>query len=498
MLRDYQIEAVNKVENAVKSGQKKIKIEMAVGTGRFYVLAAILRLDILNGMKALIITATKLECDQMERRIGKENLNIQYDICTYASVEGKIGASESYDLIIFNGIYYGEVQLNMISDKYPDVLYIGFTSVIEIGRRGMFEGIESTYSYSYTQALQDGYINRFNSEDRIIQFCIDILYQNGYSKIKPVNDNRLGDVEAELNGKKSLFEIRYYREKYVEKELIYKCVENLHSKRLANSINGIHFFLVMFCLVDESVKQRVKKELDITIWDISNIIYLCSNNSSLFDALGEITRYSITGIEESKVEEEINSEHPIQINDSLTIDRIKQFEKALKECPEGDENGADKQYEKLCFDIIKELFEPALGNFSAQRETKNRLFRMDLISTIKSEEGLWKFLKYFYRTNYIVFEFKNYSKNVSQNTIFITEKYLSAPALRNVAIIVSRHGFDKNASKVAISELHSRGYLIIDVTDEDLMVMLSKKQSGEKPEEIIQAKIDNLLMEIDI
>ena len=40
---------------------------------------------------------------------------------------------------------------------------------------------------------------------------------------------------------------------------------------------------------------------------------------------------------------------------------------------------------------------------------------------------------------------------ISQNRIYVTEKYLLPVALRNVAFIISRKGFDHNAAKAALS-----------------------------------------------
>ena len=96
-----------------------------------------------------------------------------------------------------------------------------------------------------------------------------------------------------------------------------------------------------------------------------------------------------------------------------------------------------------------------------------------------------------------MFEFKNYSEEISQNVICTTEKYLSALALRNVAFIISRQGFDTNAQKVAIRSLKEHGKLIVSLTDEDLIRMISIKRDGREPSGYLMDQINQLLMHID-
>ena len=73
-----------------------------------------------------------------------------------------------------------------------------------------------------------------------------------------------------------------------------------------------------------------------------------------------------------------------------------------------------------------------------QLETDDDLFIMDLICGIKGSKSFWRILIEHYNTRFIVFEYKNYSEELKQNNIVITEKYLFNSALRNVAIVISR------------------------------------------------------------
>ena len=82
---------------------------------------------------------------------------------------------------------------------------------------------------------------------------------------------------------------------------------------------------------------------------------------------------------------------------------------------------------------------------------------------MKGTTEFWRFLISFYQTRFVVFEYKNYREPISQNLIYITEKYLFPVALRNVALIIARKGFDSNAPKAALGYLRESGKLIISI-----------------------------------
>ena len=70
------------------------------------------------------------------------------------------------------------------------------------------------------------------------------------------------------------------------------------------------------------------------------------------------------------------------------------------------------------------MFSEDLKLFKTQEEVNNNLFRLDMICAIKDTQSpFWKRIKKYYKSEYIVFEFKNYQNGVDQNLIYITEKY---------------------------------------------------------------------------
>ena len=98
-----------------------------------------------------------------------------------------------------------------------------------------------------------------------------------------------------------------------------------------------------------------------------------------------------------------------------------------------------------------------------------------------------------FRTRYIIFEFKNYSKPITQNEIYSTEKYLFTTALRSVAFVIARAGADAGAYRAASGALREAGKLILLLSLQDLCEMLHVSDRAQDPEILLYQKLDELL-----
>ncbi len=100
--------------------------------------------------------------------------------------------------------------------------------------------------------------------------------------------------------------------------------------------------------------------------------------------------------------------------------------------------------------------------------------------------------------SYIVFEFKNYGKKITQREIYTTEKYLFGTALRKVAIIISRQGNDDHALQAAKGSLRESGKLILCLSDADLLEMAAiKLQGSDEPAVFLSNMLDRLLVHLE-
>ena len=265
--------------------------------------------------------------------------------------------------------------------------------------------------------------------------------------------------------------------------------------------------MIILSRIPSFQKDEVFKRYKIVVWDIENLVFYSKNSPALLKQLSQITYYPIDYIEGRSSEEaelaglsfastanEITSEAEKEI--ALTSDLIQR----LKDCKSGKKYSGN--YEDICEEIIRTLFETNYFNrLTKQHKTKDEHFRMDLIGSLKinqsNEESmhpLWQMLVQHYNSHFVVFEFKNYSKAIDQNLIYITEKYLFDAALRNVAFIISRKGFSESAKFAAEGCLKEHGKLIIDVTEEDLVKMLEAK--SDEAADYLLSKLEEFLMGI--
>lgn len=354
------------------------------------------------------------------------------------------------------------------------------------------------FKYNISNAINDGYAITKKEIDFLEDFFPVFLSQLGFEDIKLESKHRdyCIDMMATYDKKNYVFELKTYRSKNVSSSLIENAA-NVFS-RIVQRLESTSLIPIMVVAskVDKQLKEEIFNETQIEVWDISNLLYLCSNSQNLMQKLSLYIPFPIF---------DIKLEEPIQYCKEKRIDtelkpksQYEKFEKLLNQCKTGKIQNEDRKYEIICTKIIKYLFETEFFQMSTQHKTGDNLFRMDMICSLKGTTEFWKFLMQFFNTKFVIFEYKNYSEELPQNLIVITSKYLFPAALRNVAFIVSRYGLNKNAERIAISQIKDEKKLIVSLTDEDLLAMVALKEKGEEPSDYLLEKVENLLMSLSI
>ncbi|WP_270427164.1 DNA cytosine methyltransferase [Blautia massiliensis (ex Durand et al. 2017)] len=255
------------------------------------------------------------------------------------------------------------------------------------------------------------------------------------------------------------------------------------------------------CVVANLVSNETKRKYEEAklgyVWDIRNVLWLFEDYPELKNELISILNYSVENIEPERPEPFIFEESSQMENtdpESVADSYIAQ----LKVLETG--SAAFKKYEELCVSILKYILGEYLTLWEQQKTTEENLYRFDMCCKIKNgvtQDFFDTICKYF-STKYIVFEFKNYEKPITQREIYTTEKYLYEKALRKVAIIISRKGADKHAKMAARGSLRESGKLIICLSDEDLKAMLQIKKEGEKTTGgYLEDILDDMLMRLE-
>lgn len=352
------------------------------------------------------------------------------------------------------------------------------------------------FEYNISDAIKDGYFTPKKEQDFTEDFFSSLLSNMGFNNIEFEKKHKKYrvDIEANYNNKNYIFEIKTYRSKYVSSTLIENAAYIFMGITKNIDKKDIIPILVVASIVDKEIKEKIFNETKIEVWDISNLLYLCTNSTMLLQKLSSCISFPISNIKPEKTL--LYNKEKASISEPKYESQYQKFEALLNECKPGKEY--DKKYEEICTDIVKYLFETEFFQMSNQHKTGDNLFRMDMICSLKGTTEFWKFLMQFFNTKFVVFEYKNYTEKISQNLVFITSKYLYPSALRNVAFIISRNGLDNNAETVVNSKIKNEKMLIVDLTDKDLLVMVALKDEGKEPSDYLLEKVENLLMSLSI
>lgn len=313
------------------------------------------------------------------------------------------------------------------------------------------------------------------------------------------------DISAKLNGTNYWIEVKFSRTRDVSISYLLgvaRRIKKLAAQREHEQNSSAVLVLVIGAKLTPELREKIK-ETDIVVIDIQNLLFLVQDNEQLKSDLLSILDFSVNDL--------LPVEPPIELKESTShfhTEPDDQPEKQededpgnlLKKClSKWKQSNGDTVYENLCFDVLKYLFNDELALWHKQQRSNANLYRFDLICKIKDGEvsGLWSAILQFFNSKYIVFEFKNYSKKITQKEIYTTDKYLYLKALRGVAILISCKGSNANADKAIRGTLRENGKLILSVSNQDLIKMIDIKMGKEIPANYLYSMLDDLLISLE-
>lgn len=274
----------------------------------------------------------------------------------------------------------------------------------------------------------------------------------------------------------------FYRNYSALEKAIYKTEE-------AAKCNNALPVLVIFAVIPEKQKQKYCDQIkDLTILDLSNMLCIV-DGTELQEDLIALLPFSV---------EHINLKgNDLGLGWLYHSDEVSLLLSRLDNCPSGKEGAKD--FEDICTELLKHTFADDLSLWRKQEKSNAGLFRFDLLCRIKDDisKSFWRIMESYFHSKYIVFEFKNYYEKITQKEIYTTERYLYSKALRNVAIVVAKNGFDENSIWAAKGSLREYGKLILPVTATELKQMVELKRNQEDPSEFLLSKLDHLLVELE-
>lgn len=344
-------------------------------------------------------------------------------------------------------------------------------------------------TYSHRESRKDQELMAFQ-ERLFIEAIAHIFRQAGYEVQEEYRDgDTVFDLVAKDEEKTLAIEIKYITQPIVNTlSMIKRSIDRLIYN--AKTLEMIPV-LVISKQLDSEIRYQEENGHNLIILDASNLLYIARNDQNTYNKVVSILPGAIDGIE------------PLEPNSTLNLSWMEQGEefgcvfKAFEICPAGKE-GAE-EFERICFEALQLAFSDDLTLWRKQKKSNSGLYRFDLVCRIKDDiqKTFWKILERFFSTKYIVFEFKNYSDEITQEQVYTTEKYLYTKALRTVGIIITANGADENAKKAAKGVLRETGKLILLLDKNDLIQMCKRKQEDDDPSNFLMDKLDELLFELE-
>ena len=324
---------------------------------------------------------------------------------------------------------------------------------------------------------------------RFEKFIENILEQSGFKKEKNVQKLEKLDYDFDIicnrNNEKYAFEIKLCRQKeYPYNNHLISIINRMITT--ANKIKATPVLLISSFIGNETDFDNKK----IKIIDISNLVFICKDNESKLNDLLSFIEYSVDNVEPKKPSLDI----------IIPVDDQNKFDNLYKEL-ESFKNINWHKFEKICFEVLRYIFNDCLTSWEEQKSTNNKLFRFDTVCRIKNDNSneFWHTIENFFNTKYIVFEYKYYKCKIGQNEIYSTSKYLYNTALRKVAIIIAANGYNKSAELAIQGLLRENEKLIIVLNKDELVNLLSiKKEFGDiGVSDYLMKKLDNIMLKLN-
>lgn len=288
------------------------------------------------------------------------------------------------------------------------------------------------------------------------------------------------DIVAEKDSKKFGIEVKYSQ---IREETIMRiCM-------VVGMCNMVPVVVTSYPIEEKRRNYYQEKYPELILIDIANLLFAVQYDIQLRNELISTLPYTVDDIEPQEGFIQITSLR----HDDYTSSLIKEMELCEAGRPEA------RTYEVLCRKLLENIFSEELALWKEQQNSNEGLYRFDLLCRIKdgNQKTFWSILERYFNSKYVIFEFKNHTKQITQKEIYTTEKYLYAKALRSVGILISAHGCDENARWAAKGCLRENGKLIMLLETSDLIKMNKMKAEHDDPSNYLLDKLDELLLELE-
>lgn len=307
----------------------------------------------------------------------------------------------------------------------------------------------------------------------------------------PMSSGEIEDIDVVYQGLAGPIgvEVKFYRYSSPPRvDLFISALEQtVRKKRVLGAHSGL---LVMSCPKNSALGRAAHDFPDIEVWDANDLFERASDFPELsreFEKLFEVSA-------PPRMQPLIKNAHGHDdfFRETPEVGRL--LADALLAVPPGRAGASD--FETACINALKYLFELDLHGWHEQSNTDDDLHRRDLICRILPKADVWNLMLTDLGSRYVIFEFKNYTQEITQKEVVTTERYLYPSALRNVAILISPKGCAVSATKVIQGAMREHGKLILSLSVPEVEFLLIAKDAGTDPNTYLFEKVDQFLMRL--
>ena len=269
--RYYQRIAINKTIEAIASGQKRILLVMATGTGKTYTAFQIIhRYHNQNSKSKILFLADRTALiDQTQRqdfkpfgdkmhKISNRQIDTAYEIylALYQQLVNENGndayltiSPDFFDLIIIDECHRGSAKENSewrkILDYFSSAIQIGMTATpkeTEDISNSTYFG-EPVYTYSLKQGIEDGFLAPY----KVIRIGLD----------KDLEGWRPEKGQTDVNG--VVIEDKEYNQKDYDRNIVIDDRTQIVAKRVSEFLkltNRFHKTIIFCCDIDHAARMR--------------------------------------------------------------------------------------------------------------------------------------------------------------------------------------------------------------------------------------------------
>lgn len=167
----------------------------------------------------------------------------------------------------------------------------------------------------------------------------------------------------------------------------------------------------------------------------------------------------------------------------------------LQECPAG--RPGWHEFEEACTDALRLLFVPPLTEPISQLRSYSGIDRRDAVFPNRNIEARnnWGHLFRELHARLVLFEFKNYdSEEIGKDEINQTRNYLTNPMGKLAIVCCNRE--PNSAAHIKRNTIYSEeGKVILFLTTQHLLEMLSIKERGEDPSDLIMDMLERFYLQ---